>query len=232
MYLKSLIKNKEHLYQLNVLSVGWPKEYLFYSPYHFQSKKWKIKKQCKQNELVELSFYQLVVKKIMWALILLTASFGSINISLMKGNWSPGLSCFGLQWDFEEDGWVLYVNAAPPLLDVVTSPPSHSLVPAEYSPYHHTYSMCISTVHYCCYRSVMRSVSYKLTELNRLTCLTCSGRFILILKGHCKYIMMEGWKKRREKRMKEKERKGGWILPSALMSTFLPSLFYFPPSFF
>lgn len=35
-----------------------------------------------------------------------------------------------------------------------------------YNPYHHRYSMCISTVHYCCHRNVMHSVSYRLNQLN------------------------------------------------------------------
>lgn len=54
---------------------------------------------------------------------------------------------------------------------------------------------------------LMHSISYRLTQLNGLPCLICSGSFILILKGHCKYSMTEGWKEQREKRVKEEERK-------------------------
>lgn len=87
--------------------------------------------------------------------------------------------------------------------------PSPSL--AIYSPYHHTYSMCISTVHYCCHRNVMHSVSYRLTELNGRPCLICSGSFILILywKGIVNTVWRRdekregrrGWKKKRKRRL-------------------------------
>lgn len=77
-----------------------------------------------------------------------------------------------------------------------------------YSPYHHTYSMCISTVHYCCHRNVMHSVSYRLTQLIGIPCLICSGSYPhLILKGHCKYSMEARWKQRGKEGMKEHERK-------------------------
>lgn len=41
--------------------------------------------------------------------------------------------------------------------------------------------MCISTVHYCCHRNVMHSVSYRLTQLNGTPCPICSGSLIFIL---------------------------------------------------
>lgn len=84
--------------------------------------------------------------------------------------------------------------------------PSPSL--AIYSHYHHTYLMCISTVHYCCHRNVMHSVSYRLTQLNGKPCLICSGSFIFILywKGVCKYSGKGRWKEGRRERMKDDER--------------------------
>lgn len=104
-------------------------------------------------------------------------------------------------------------------------PPLSSPSLAIYSPYHHTYSMCISTVHYCCHRNVMHSVSYRLTQLNGIPCPICSGSFYphLILKGHCKYSVKERRKEEREGE-EEREKKGGWILPSAYSSTSLPIL--------
>lgn len=68
--------------------------------------------------------------------------------------------------------------------------------------------MCISTVHYCCHRNVMHSVSYKLSQLNGKPCLICSGSFIFILywKGVCKYSGEGRWKERRQERMKDNER--------------------------
>ena len=72
-------------------------------------------------------------------------------------------------------------------------PPLASPSLAIYSPYHHTYSMCISTVHYCCHRNVMHSVSYRLTQLNGIPCLICSGSFILIL--YWKGIVNTVWRR-------------------------------------
>lgn len=97
-----------------------------------------------------------------------------------------------------ETGWC--VDAVSPLA-------SPSL--AIYSPYHHTYSMCISTVHYCCHRNVMHSVSYRLTQLNGIPCLICSGSFILILywKGIVNTVWRSGEKRRGKERRKEQERK-------------------------
>lgn len=70
--------------------------------------------------------------------------------------------------DSQQGGFVKWTEKAAPFL-------------AIYSPYHHTYSMCISTVHYCCHRNVMHSVSYRLTRLNGEPCPICSGSFILVL---------------------------------------------------
>lgn len=96
-------------------------------------------------------------------------------------------------WMDRETGWC--VEAAS-----LFASPSLTI----YSPYHHTYSMCISTVHYCCHRNVMRSASYRLTQLNGKPCLICSGIFILILKGHCKYSMKVR-RRRGKERMTEQE---------------------------
>lgn len=68
--------------------------------------------------------------------------------------------------------------------------------------------MCISTVHYCCHRNVMRSASYRPTQLNGKSCLicVCSGIFILIL--FWKGIVNTVWRGRRgrgKERMKEQE---------------------------
>lgn len=117
-----------------------------------------------------------------------------------------------------ETGWCM--DAVSPLAS-----PSLDI----YSPHHHTYSMCISTVHYCCHRNVMHSVSYRLTQLNGVPCLICSGSFILIL--YWKGIVNTIWR-RDERRMgrrgwKNKIEKGGWILPSALFSASLPILPFF-----
>lgn len=101
-----------------------------------------------------------------------------------------------------------------------------------YSHCHHTYSMCISTVHYCCHRNVMHSVSYKLKLSwmeKKKSRLKCSGSLIFILswKGFCKY----GRKERRGKRLgrggvvrggAERGDQGGWILPSRPVFTSLP----------
>lgn len=92
-----------------------------------------------------------------------------------------------------------------------------------YSPYHHTYSMCISTVHYCCHRNVMHSVSYRLTQLNGKPCLICSGSFILILKGIVNTVWRrEGGGGEGTRGWKNNGAEGGWILPSLLFSTSLP----------
>lgn len=116
--------------------------------------------------------------------------------------------------------WVVCGCSVPPL-------PTLSL--AIYSPYHHTYSMCISTVHYCCHRNVMHSVSYRLTQLNGIPCLICSGSFILIV--YWKGIVNTVWRrdKRRDgrRRRQKKTERRGWILPSAPISTSLP----IPPFF-
>lgn len=103
-----------------------------------------------------------------------------------------------------------------------------------YSPYHHTYSMCISTVHYCCHRNVMHSVSYRLTQLIEIPCLICSGSFILIL--FWKGIVNTVWR-RAERRggkdewTREKKEAGS---SSLLFSPplFSPSLSSLPPSLF
>lgn len=105
---------------------------------------------------------------------------------------------------------------------------------AIYSPYHHTYSMCISTVHYCCHRNVMHSVSYRLTQLIEIPCLICSGSFILIL--FWKGIVNTVWR-RAERRggkdewTREKKEAGS---SSLLFSPplFPPSLSSLPPSLF
>lgn len=121
---------------------------------------------------------------------------------------------FGVHLVLEVDGrrsWVACVSPSPSL--------------AIYSPNHHTYSMCISTVHYCCHRNVMHSVSYRPTQLNEVSRLICSGSFILILKGHCKYSMMEGSTERREERTTGRERKERLDPPfSSSSPLLLPSL--------
>lgn len=83
--------------------------------------------------------------------------------------------------------------------------------------------MCISTVHYCCHRNVMHSVSYRLTQLNGKPCLICSGSFILILKGIVNTVWRrEGGGGEGTRGWKNNGAEGGWILPSLLFSTSLP----------
>lgn len=80
--------------------------------------------------------------------------------------------------------------------------------------------MCISTVHYCCHRNVMHSVSYRLTQLNGKPCLICSGSFILTLywKGIVNTVWGRDERGEGRRGCKNKRERGGWILPSALFS--------------
>lgn len=69
--------------------------------------------------------------------------------------------------------------------------------------------------------------SYRLTQLNGVPCLICSGSFILIL--YWKGIVNTVWRRdeRGEGRRGWKREKGGWILPSVHFSTSLPILPFF-----
>lgn len=119
-----------------------------------------------------------------------------LNIRRLCGEWNDArlatwwflnvsFYIFGLQRQWSDGGSGRRLLLAPP--------PSLTI----YIPYHHTYPMCISTVHYCRHRNVMHSVSYrrkpaewgggvKKTTTSKQTCLICSGSFYahLILKGH------------------------------------------------
>lgn len=88
--------------------------------------------------------------------------------------------------------------------------------------------MCISTVHYCCHRNVMHSVSYRLTQLNGIPCLICSGNLHLILKGIVNTVGRSGelTGEKEEERMMGKEAgsSSALIVTSSLPSPCFTSL--------